>query len=69
MRLQLLSLGALLLSTACAPTVTDSGICASRVASAATELGDALLAHPETHEAVASPAVDVVIGIETACLP
>ena len=67
MRLKALTLAALLGMTGCATIATDSGICASDVLPAVNALGDALLAHPETPGAVAEPATDVVIGIETAC--
>lgn len=67
-QLKRLSLAAPLLLIGCAPIVTDSGICQSSIVAASSKLGDALLANPDTPTEIADPAVDVVIGIETACL-
>jgi hypothetical protein len=53
--------------TACAPTVTsDSGICAGLQAPVRT-LEAALLANPQTPDAVGEAGADVVIGFDGGC--
>ena len=53
--------------TACAPTVTsDSGLCAGLNRSVRA-LETALLANPQTPDAVGEAGADVVIGLDGGC--
>lgn len=63
-RLSLLTLAALLGTSACVNTTT---ICGTKIEEAASDLNAALLAHPETPAAVGEPATDIVIGVSAAC--
>lgn len=63
MRLMLLLLAAVIGMTGCVTTT----ICESRIPQEADRLNDALLAHPETPDAVGEPAVNLIVGIDAAC--
>lgn len=60
----LLTLAALLGATGCVTTTT---ICGTEVEAASDLLNAALVANPQTPDAVGEPAVDIIIGIDAAC--
>ena len=67
MRLRLLALAALLGATGCVSTTTSEGLCLG-LGPPGAALERALLAHPETPDAVGEAGTDVVIGFDAGCL-
>ena len=52
--------------TGCVATVSEPGLCAG-LRGPVADLRGALLAHPETPEAVGEAGADVVLGFEAGC--
>ena len=66
MRLIVLALAVPLGTIACAPVLSEAGLCAG-LRRPMAELARGLEAHPETHADVGEPGTDVVIGFEGGC--
>ena len=66
MRKRLLTLAGALGMTGCGMTATDEGMCIAQRADM-ERLRAALLAHPETPDAVGEAGADVVIGFRAGC--